>query len=595
MKTEWSLDVLYKGFDGEYKRDKDELESLILDIKKYSDKLSDSSQSEEELVNSIEYMEKYYLLSSKLMYYTELKQSTNTSDSEITNEVNDIEKKTSEASKPLTAIKKFIAGFDNLEELIAGNKKLKDYAYIISEIVSESNHLLSDDVEEVIAKLNISAGSAWSSMQSFLTSTLEVEYDGKVVTLPEIRNLAYDKDPKVRKAAYEAELKAMDKIKDGVSFSLNNIKTQVNTVCDLRGYASPLDMTLEKSRMNRETLDALILAIKEYLPAFRRYLKHKAKILGHSNGLPWYDLFAPIGESSRKFTIEEAREYLVKHFRSFSKDAADMIEEAFDNEWIDFYPKKGKVGGAFCENLPFAKESRILSNFTGNFGDVVTLAHELGHAYHGMMIQEHRPLNTDYSMPVAETASTFNEAIVMESAIKEADDKERLALIEDQLLNVTQIIVDIYSRYLFENSVFEESRKGFLFADQLNKLMLDAQKESYGDGLDPDYLHPYMWVVKSHYYSENLSFYNFPYAFGGLFARGLYEKYKSEGDEFLPKYRGLLNSTTIMSVENAAKQAEIDIEDPEFWRSSLASYEKMIDEFINTEGISLNEGNTKEE
>ncbi len=261
-----------------------------------------------------------------------------------------------------------------------------------------------------------------------------------------------------------------------------------------------------------------------------------------------------------------------------------MIEEAFDKEWIDFYPRKGKVGGAFCENLPFAKESRILTNFTGNFGDIVTLAHELGHAYHGMMIQEHRPLNTDYSMPVAETASTFNEAIVMESAIKEAEGDERLALIEDQLLNVTQIIVDIYSRYLFEKSVFEKSKNEFLFPEQLNELMIEAQKESYGDGLDQDYLHPYMWIVKSHYYSENLSFYNFPYAFGGLFARGLYEKYKDEGEEFIPKYRALLNSTTIMSVEDAAKQAEIDIEDPEFWRSSLASYEKMIDEFIETEG-----------
>lgn len=580
MKAEWSLDVLYNGFDGEYKRDKEELEGFIKDIKNYSDKLNNASQTEEELVEAIEYMEKYHLLSSKLLYYTELRQSTNTSDSEITNEVNDIEKKTSDASKPLTVIKKYIAKFDNLEELVSGNKKIKDYAYIISEIVRESKHLLSDDVEDVIAKLNISAGSAWGSLQSFLTSTLEVEYDGKIVTLPEIRNLAYDKDPKVRKAAYEAELKAMDKIQDPVSFSLNNIKTQVNTICDLRGYDSPLDMTLELSRMNKDTLDALMKAITEYLPAFRRYLKHKAKILGHKNGLPWYDLFAPIGESSRKYTIEEAREYLVKHFRRFSKDAADMIEEAFDKEWIDFYPRKGKVGGAFCENLPFAKESRILTNFTGNFGDIVTLAHELGHAYHGMMIQEHRPLNTDYSMPVAETASTFNEAIVMESAIKEAKGSERLALIEDQLLNVTQIIVDIYSRYLFESSVFEKSKNSFLFPEQLNELMIEAQKEAYGDGLDQDYLHPYMWVVKGHYYSESLSFYNFPYAFGGLFARGLYEKYKDEGEEFIPKYKALLNATTIMSVEDAAKQGEIDIEDPEFWRSSLASYEKMIDEFI---------------
>ena len=302
--------------------------------------------------------------------------------------------------------------------------------------------------------------------------------------------------------------------------------------------------------------------------------------MGHEKGLPWYDLFAPIGETTTTFTVEESKEYLLKHFRSFSKDLADMVEEAYDEEWIDFFPRKGKVGGAFCENMPFVKQSRILTNFTGSLSDVVTLAHELGHAYHGLNIQEHLPLNVDYSMPVAETASTFNEAIIMEAAILETEGREKLALIESQLQDVTQIICDIYSRYLFETAVFDRCKTGFLFADELKEMMLEAQKTAYGDGLDHDYLHPYMWVLKGHYYSENLSFYNFPYAFGGLFARGLYEKYKMEGESFIPKYRALLNATTIMSVEDAAKQAEINLEDPNFWRTSLKTIEALIDQFV---------------
>ena len=159
-----------------------------------------------------------------------------------------------------------------------------------------------------------------------------------------------------------------------------------------------------------------------------------------------------------------------------------------------------------------------------------------------------------------------------------------MALIESQLQDVTQIMCDIYSRYLFESEVFEKCQRGFLFADELKEIMLSAQKAAYGDGLDPDYLHPYMWVLKGHYYSESLSFYNFPYAFGGLFARGLYEKYKAEGEQFLPKYRALLNATTIMSVEEAAKEAEIDLEDPNFWRTSLHSIEKLVEEFIAISG-----------
>jgi pepF/M3 family oligoendopeptidase len=582
MNKEWSLDVLYKGFeDPSYKEDRERLETLTKEVSLFSDSLASAAKEEEAtLLKAVDYLEQYQLLGTKLSYYVALRQSVNTSDSQTVNEMNAIERITSLSSKPMAVIQKFIAGIERMDIYLEKHPKLKEYEYLFTEMKKEAKHLLGDDVEEVIAKLNISAGSAWSSMHSFLTSTLEVEYRGNTITLPEVRNKAHDEDVEVRKDAYAAELNAYEKIKDAISFSLNNIKTQVNTICELRGYESPLAMTLMQSKMKRETLDAMLEAIREALPSFHKYLRHKAKIMGYTNGLPWYEMFAPIGESNTKFTTEESKEYLVKHFRGFADDLADMVEEAYDNEWIDFYPRKGKVGGAFCENMPFVKQSRILSNFTGALNDVVTLAHELGHAYHGLNIQEHLPLNVNYSMPVAETASTFNEALIMEAAINETEGREKIALIESQLQDVTQIICDIYSRFLFESAVFEKSKTGFLFADELKEMMLEAQREAYGDGLDHDYLHPYMWVLKGHYYSENLSFYNFPYAFGGLFARGLYEKYKVEGEAFVPKYRALLNATTVMSVEDAAKQAEINLEDPQFWRTSLHTVEDLIEEFV---------------
>ena len=582
MNKEWSLDILYQGFqDEQYKADKTRLMTITEEMEAFSAGLSEVKNEEEALLKTIDYLEQFQLLRSRLSYYVALRQSTNTSDSETVNEMNAIEKQLSLSSKPMAVINKFIAKIENMDTYLKKYPKLKEYEYLLGEIRKEAKHLLSDDVEEVIAKLNISAGSAWSSMQSFLTSTLEVEYRNNIITFPEVRNKAHSEDVEVRKDAFAAEIKSLEKIKDAVSFSLNNIKTQVNTICELRGYESPIAMTLMQAKMKRETLEAMLEAIREALPSFHKYLKAKAKLMGHEKGLPWYDLFAPIGETTTKFTTEQSKEYLVKHFRGFAEDLADMVEEAYDNEWIDFYSRKGKVGGAFCENMPFVKQSRILTNFTGSLSDVVTLAHELGHAYHGLNIQEHLPLNVDYSMPVAETASTFNEAIIMEAAIRESSGKEKMALIESQLQDVTQIICDIYSRYLFESEVFERCKTGFLFADELKEIMLNAQKTAYGDGLDHDYLHPYMWVLKGHYYSENLSFYNFPYAFGGLFARGLYEKYKTEGEAFVPKYRALLNATTVMSVEDAAKQAEIDLEDPEFWRISLRTIEGLIDQFVS--------------
>lgn len=580
MNTEWSLDILYKSYQDEaFQTDLKKINEIIQTIKGYTAKL-DEYDEETAIPALITYLEEYNVLIAKLSSYVLLRQSTNTTDSETTALLGKIEELESKLSKEMAIIKKYFAKADKLDQLLETNEKLKGYRYFFEEIKKDADYALSDEVEEVIAKLNLSAGSGWSMMQQYLTSTLEVDYNGEKTTLSSIRNLAYSTDSDVRKRAYEAELASYDKIKDAVAFSLNNLKSQVNTIVELRGHKSALSMTLIQSKMKQETLDAMFTAIDEYLPKFHAYLRRKAELLGHKNGLPWYDLFAPMGETSRTFTTEEAKTYLVKHFRGFADDLADMIEEAFDKEWIDFYPHPGKVGGAFCDNLPYVKESRILTNFDGTLSDVVTLAHELGHAYHGLNIQEHQPLNWDYSMPVAETASTFNETVIMNAAIKESDGQEKLALLESQLQDVTQIICDIYSRFLFESAVFEKRKDSFLFSSDLEQIMLDTQKQAYGDGLDHSLLHPFMWVCKSHYYRDSLNFYNFPYAFGGLFARGLYAQYQEEGAAFVPKYRALLNATTICSVEDVALMAKIDLTTPDFWRQSLKTISDSIDLFL---------------
>ncbi|MBR5979166.1 MAG: M3 family oligoendopeptidase, partial [Oscillospiraceae bacterium] len=445
----------------------------------------------------------------------------------------------------------------------------------------EAVHTLSPEVEQAISLYEITGSDAWSDLQGFLTSTVPVEYKGETTTLSDIRNKAYDPDPEVRRSAYEAELKAYDRIKDSIAYSLNSIKLEVINHCKLRGYESPLAETLEDSHMKRETLDALLGAMEEYLPKFWEYMKAKARLLGHENGLPFYDLFAPLEGNDDVYTTEDAKDYLVKLFSGFDREETEMIARAFDEAWIDFYPREGKVGGAFCAPLVSLKESRVLTNFGGTLGDVITLAHELGHAFHNHCLRDNSVLNLDVSMPVAETASTFNEVVAMNAAISaEKDPKARRALIESQLMDANQIICDIYSRYLFEKSVFDNREDGFMFADKLCELMIDAQKKAYGDGLDPEYLHPYMWACKSHYYSGGLSYYNWPYAFGGLFARGLYAKYLHDGESFVPLYKKLLKATGTTTVEGAAQVAGIDLTDREFWRSSLQILADEIDEFV---------------
>lgn len=580
MNQEWSLDVLYQGYqDKKFLDDMSKIDELVnkmnsvaMDLSKYEVK--------EALHKIISTLEEVYSLHERLGGYCSLRQATNTTDSESASYLGIISQKFSNIAKAEAMFKSYIANIVDLESLIESDELFTEYRFMLLEIKKNAKHLLNDQVEEVISKFDISGGSAWEELQSYLTSTVKVDYRGEEITLSSVRNLAYSNDAKERKEAYEAEIAAYDKIKDAVAFSLNSIKLQVSTEAELRGYESPLMMALNQSNMQKSTLDAMLTAMKEYLPKFQEYLRKKGEILGSNKGLAWYDMFAPLGTSEQSFSVEEAKEYLLKHFRGFAPDLAEMVDKAFTEEWIDFFPRAGKVGGAFCSNVQSAKQSRILTNFDGSLSDVVTLAHELGHAYHNQQIHEHRIMNTDYSMPVAETASTFNENIIMNAAIDEADGVEKLVLIESQLQDATQIICDIYSRYLFETAVFENRKNSFMFADDLKEIMLKAQKEAYGEGLDETTLHPYMWVCKGHYYSSHLSFYNFPYAFGGLFARGLYAKYKNEGQEFLPKYRDLLNATPVNTVEEVAKYADIDLTNPDFWRAGLQSFADQIDEFI---------------
>ena len=578
MKDVWNLDRIYKGFDDPaFAADMDTLRALVKQYNAFAEGL-ESMEALAGLRQGIELEEKLMQLFMKLISYAQLRQSVSTRDSECGSRLGQVMQLLSAIAGAEATWKAWAAKQEGLMDIVAGDELLKEYTFRFENLRKESVHLLGSLGEEIAARLELSGGSAWSEMQGYLTSTVPVEYNGGITNLSAIRNLAYDPDPAVRKAAYEAEIACYDKIKAPVAYALNSIKLETISDCQLRGYASPLDRTLAQSYMKRETLEAMLAAMVEYLPKFRQYLQAKARLLGHENGLPWYDLFAPVGTSGRKYTTEEARDMLVELFTSFDAELAQMVQTAFNEEWIDFFPRDGKSGGAFCAGVDCIGESRILTNFDGMLTDVVTLAHELGHAFHNLCIQNHRPLNKDYSMPVAETASTFNECVVMAAAIARTEDKmEKLALVESQLQDVTQIIVDIYSRFRFEAMVFENREQQFMDADALCSIMEKAQEESYGDGLNADIRHPFMWICKSHYYGP--TFYNFPYAFGGLFARGLYAQYEKEGASFVPKYKKQLYATPVATAEDVAKVAGIDLTDKEFWRSALQTVANQIDAF----------------
>lgn len=586
MNLNWSLKELYPSFESEeFKIDMDKLTSKINEVNEWANEtIKDNNDI---LVKLEEYIKRYSKLTeliSKIGAFIQLSISVNTKDTEALRYSDIFEKKLTHMVEASTKIERYISNIDNIECIIEKSELLKAHEYILKSIVEQSKYLLSDKEESIIANMKNTGSNAWSKLKDNLISSLMVEIkendEVKEYPLTVVLNMAEDKSEKVRKKAYEAEIASYKKVEEGVAAALNGIKGEVLTVCDFRGYKSPLEKTLLDSRMDEESLNAMLDAMKESLPVFRKYLRRKAEMLGHKNGLPFYDLYAPVSNANMKFTYDEGAKFVVKNFRTFSDNLGDFAQKAIDNNWIDVEPREGKVGGAFCAGLHFIGESRILLNYGGSFGDVVTMAHELGHGFHGECLKNEAILNSDYPMPIAETASTFCETIIKKAAIKEADKDEALAILEAEICDCTQVIVDIYSRFLFEKSVFEARKESALTVDQIKELMLKAQREAYGDGLDSEYLHPYMWAWKPHYYDADYNYYNFPYAFGLLFAKGLYAEYLNKGDSFTSEYERLLSITGKNKIADITKEVGIDIHNKEFWRNSLKTIEEDIEKFI---------------
>ena len=585
MEHKWSLKELYDSFESiVFKEDMAKLEDYIHSFKDFGNQLSCSCNLKKTLEEYISLYKNMTTLFNKLFSYASLTISVDTKNEIALKNLEILENKYSETAEPLAKINKFIGSIENLQHIIEDSQLLKEHEYYLNEISKRSKYLLSDKEEGIIAKMSNSGSSAWNKMMELLVSNLKVdiEEEGEIKQLPlsVVRNLAYDKNKDIRKKAYEAEIKGYEKIEDAVAASLNGIKGEVITVCKLRGFGSPLEETLFNSRMDKETLDAMISAMKESLPIFRKYLKRKAELLEYENGLPFYELFAPMGNVDMKFEYEKGKVFVEDNFRTFSDKLADFARKAFDNNWIDVYPREGKVGGAFCAGLHMLGESRLMLNYGNTFSDVVTLAHELGHGYHGECLKEESILNSDYPMPIAETASTFCETIIKKAAIKTASKEEAFSILEAEISDSTQVIVDILSRYIFETNLFNRREESSLSSTELKELMINAQLEAYGDGLDKEYLHPYMWLCKGHYYSAGLSFYNFPYAFGLLFAKGLYADYLKRGEEFIKEYDKLLSLTGKMDIADLTKLMNIDVHSIDFWRSSLKVIEEDIEKFI---------------
>jgi pepF/M3 family oligoendopeptidase len=614
----WSLDSLYPSFDApEYARDKALLEE---NTAAFLNLLKDPLPEGPGLRALINARDEACRCAADLNAYTEAVYTTDTRNARALAELNALETALLPLHKAEALFKSRLHEHrDYVLRESETDESLMPFRFFLRTLLEEARFQMSPEMEDLAADLARSGGDAWGRLQEAVSSTAQGMWDaatGERKTVTALRELAHDPDRCVRERAFNAEIEAWRAVELPLAAALNGVKGAAVTVDRRRGWydgagaCSPgavapgeLKKSAFQARLGEKTRETLIGALEGALPAFRRYLTAKARILGIER-CAFYDLFAPlpagagnaggglgaggVKPAGKTWTWEEAAAFITARFDGFDPRMGDFARRAFAENWIDAESRAGKVGGAYCTSFLRKGESRILCNFAlpgenaGSFDAVTTVAHELGHAYHHEVIKDLPPSRGTYPMTLAETASIFAETIVFEGAVAETtahNPAEKLSLIEGNLKDSCQVIVDILSRYYFEKELFARRDSGELSPAELCDLMLHAQRAAYGDALDGEKLHPYMWAVKSHYYSTDLAFYNYPYAFGLLFSLGLFARYQKEGPAFGEVYRELLRLTGSASVEDVARSAGFNIEEAPFWQDGIAVITRRIDEF----------------
>lgn len=593
----WDMERIYPGLESpEYQAAMSKLASTLDTLEKRCDALGVTRASEgvewndklpgaaNEILTAFNNLSMLYETLDAYIYGF---YSTNSYDAVAARETSRLEQLATRREKLQVRLAGWLGSFgEQLDRLITESSAAGDHAFFVRHEAEQSQFLMDEALEALAAELCVDGAVAFSKLQGNVTSQLKVAFaqNGETELLPitVIRNFSYSPDAELRHRAYDAEIAAWKTIETAVAASINAVKGTAITLARRRGRSSVLEQALVDNRIDQPTLDALLGAIRDHFPTFRRYLKSKAAKLGQET-LPWWDLFAPLEGEGPTFSWSAARQFIVEKFSGFHDELGHYAATAFDQNWIDAEPRDGKRGGAFCMPVVGAEESRILCNFDGSLEQLFTLAHELGHGFHNHCQRGLEPLLRGAPSTLAETASIFCETLVAEATLTAAradgDSDMQRATLEAQLAGGSQVCLDISSRFLFESALMQRRGENEVSPDELCEMMVASQAETYADAILPETYHRYMWLWKPHYYSHAHNFYNFPYAFGHLFGLGLYAVYQQEPDTFYERYVRLLRTTGQNQAAPLAEAFGIDIRQKQFWLDSLAVIEKQVEAY----------------
>ena len=497
----------------------------------------------------------------------------------------------SEAQKLMVSMEAFAKKQGNKEwEKLVSTKKLQEISFFLDELRDIAKLKMAPEFEAFATDLAVNGYHAWNRLYDKMYGDLRGDFkengETKSLSLGQLANRMNSPDRATRSQAFEKIENAWDSHANLTSMALNYLGGYRLTLYDRRKWDSPIFEALLNCRMKEETLEAMWSAVAKGTTKMAPYIDAKKKILGIDK-FNWYDQGAPVGQSDRTFTFNEAGEFIIDNFSGFSKELADFAQMALSKRWVEAEDRAGKAGGGYCTSFEVKKESRIFMTWGGGFSELSTLAHELGHAYHHWVLKDKPLFAVFYPMTLGETASIFNELLVTDAALeKSKSDDEKLMLLDQKLQNAYALLCNIYARFIFEKAFYAERKKGLVARTRLDALMVEAQKKAFAGTLDPvEGHHPLFWASKLHFYMTDAPFYNFPYTFGYLFANGVYDRAQREGPSFAKNYRALLADTGKMTSEDVAKKhLGVDLTKEDFWTESVNRALSDIEPFVKLAG-----------
>ncbi|MCA9765367.1 MAG: M3 family oligoendopeptidase [Carnobacterium sp.] len=460
--------------------------------------------------------------------------------------------------------------------------------FVLQETRIQGKELLSESEETLINALSIDGFQAWSDHYDTLVATITIpfeEKDGTISTLSAgqaYNKMNADSDKKVRKQLFDKWEAAWAEKAPLFADTLNHLAGFRLADYKAHGVSDFLKRPLEYNRMEKETLDAMWQAVSEHKQVFIEFLNRKAQLMGKEK-LDWQDIESPVLVGNTKpqtYPYNKGANFILTNFEKVSPKMAKFAQNAFEKNWIEAENRSGKRPGGYCAELPESKESRIFMTYADSPGEVSTLAHELGHAFHSDIMKDLPVLNQQYAMNVAETASTFAEMVVADATVKDAKTKEeKINLLDTKIQNSLAMFLNIHARFIFETNFYAERQDGIVTDERLSELMEAAQKKAYQNSLNS--YHPHFWASKLHFFISDVPFYNFPYTFGYLFSLGIYAQYLENSDGFEDRYISLLKDTASMSTEDLAKKhLHVDLAKQDFWVAGIEVMEKDIHSFL---------------